>query len=184
MSSTIIESIKKSTVLKLFLILIILLLLLIPLEMVKGVINDRYWTNNQVSSELTETWGQAQVINGPFVFVPIQSNVEVVNSKNEKSIITKEEYLHILPNQLSIQSNIQTQELHRSIYKSIVYNSSNQLKGRFNPVDIQKYHSLKEGEKILMDETEITLVIKDLLGVKKLPVIRIADQEYKFSLRK
>lgn len=184
MISNVIDSLKRSTVLKLFLILIILLLLLIPLELVKGVIHERFYSNNKVSDELSQTWGKTGEINGPFMIIPYESPYTEVNMDktiNSKKVIN---YVHVLPKSLELQSEVNAEELKRSIYKTIVYQSKNIIKGSFAPVDISSIKDLEKTDNLLLDNIEITLGVNDLMGIKKLPVITINGNAYKLSLRK
>lgn len=186
MISNIFESIKKSLILKLLLILITLLLLLIPVNMVKDLLYERYTTNNEVSEELTLRWGKSQIINGPYIIVPVEkTEYPVATNSNVKLPPVKTfEYIHVTPYQLNVVSEVKTESLQRSIYKANVFESQNLITGSFKKLDHEKYLKEIQGEKEIKNEVEVIININDIRGIKKMPVVKIDEVEYKFALRK
>ncbi|WP_126972760.1 cell envelope integrity protein CreD [Gynurincola endophyticus] len=180
------QKIKESLIVKLLLILILLLLLLIPLNFVHDLLRERYRTNDEVSAELTSSWGEAQLINGPVMIVPYEKTVKTVSTDNKDKIIERKEvdFLHILPKTLHVNSSIHSEVLKRSIYQAVVYQSKNNLSGSFAAIDLYKQIELKGDDRILTDEIEIVLNVADIRGVKSLPVLKINGNDYKLTLRK
>jgi inner membrane protein len=180
------QKIKESLIVKMLLILILLLLLLIPLNFVHDLLRERYRTNDEVSAELTSSWGEAQLINGPVMIVPYEKTVKTVSADNQNKIIERKEvdFLHILPKTLYVNSSIHSEVLKRSIYQAVVYQSKNNLSGSFAAIDLYKQIELKGDDRILTDEIEIVLNVADIRGVKSLPVLKINGNDYKLTLRK
>lgn len=180
------QKIKESLIVKMLLILILLLLLLIPLSFVHELLRERYQTNDEVSAELTSSWGEAQLINGPVLIIPYEKTVKTVAADNKDRIIERKEidFLHILPKTLNINSSIHSETLKRSIYQAVVYQSKNTLSGSFAPIGLNRQIELKGDDKILADEIEMVLNVTDVRGVKSLPVLKINNKDYKLTLRK
>ena len=63
--------IKNSVMLKLMTITILVLLLLIPASMIKSIITEREYLNQEVTAEVSEKWAGAQVISGPILTIPL-----------------------------------------------------------------------------------------------------------------
>jgi inner membrane protein len=157
-----------SLTLKMGVLVFLGLLFLIPLEMIKSVINERQKNSEKVRSEISDQWAVRQVVSGPVLNIPVRT---VPKNKEEKAF---QQILHILPEQLEINGEINPEIRHRGIYKAVVYDSHIDLTGEFiipEPESFQEYE-------FLWKEAYYTLGISDNRGIKGNVRIKTDSSEY------
>ena len=102
-------------------VLLVALVLQIPILMVKGVVNDRKELSNEVESEVSNSWGGILSINSPELIVPY-SNLTQKDGKTYKEKLEQK----IPSSEITIDSDVDTEILHRSIYDVPVYRADMQ----------------------------------------------------------
>ncbi|WP_163714255.1 cell envelope integrity protein CreD [Mangrovibacterium lignilyticum] len=145
---------------KLITIGLIILILLIPKMMITGLINERQFTSESAQMEVAESWSNPQIIRGPILTIPY---VEKILDKDGKLVKEEIHQFHMLPKSLNIQGELFPKELNRSIYRSIVYESTLQIDGQFEPVDPESQQI--KSENILWDKASLSIAIGDLRGI-------------------
>jgi len=150
---------KNSLSLKLITITTLMLVLLIPASMIKSIISERQYLRESTISEVSQKWANRQNINGPIMTIPLTYEEKVDKDKVEE--YTK--YLHILPEDLNIDGQIDPTRLRRSIYEVVVYESALSLKGKFK---INKSVDKNNLKRINYDHAFITMGISDLRGIQ------------------
>ena len=95
----------------------------VPLAMVERLIAERGQRHDNASAEVGSTWGHGQTIGGPILVVPLRLTSEGQSVANDE--------LYLLPDQLDIASDVQSQALARGIYRIPVYNARVHISGRF-----------------------------------------------------
>ena len=144
---------------KLITISIVMLLLLIPRVMIIDLINEREYTSESAKDEIMDKWSREQTIRGPILTVPY-----IVYEKNSKGEVYEIiQHCHFLPKTLNITGGIKPEELKRSIYKSVVYESDMKITGQFESPDFDKLKIDKDN--ILWDKVELSISISDLRGI-------------------
>jgi inner membrane protein len=125
-------------------ILVLVLLLQIPLFMIRGLLAERNSRRDAAVREITETWGRTQTIVGPVLVVPYRAlrTVEKETIVNGRAVHTTEErmadaYACFLPEELTIDGDIDPSKRHRGIYEAVVYTSHLKLSGRFAAPDLK-----------------------------------------------
>ncbi|TLX76602.1 cell envelope integrity protein CreD [Labilibacter sediminis] len=146
-----------SLTIKMIVIAAMILLLLIPLGMIKSVIRERESNNREVQLEMMRQWGNQQEISGPILHIPI---IQTIQERGESKSVKR--WIHIMPEELDIKSNIDPQTRYRGIYKTTVYHSQVNFKGSFSP----DYEALAKYDKVLYLEAVISLAITDNRGIK------------------
>ncbi len=144
--------------LKLAIIGFMILLLLIPLNMVEDIIRERENTNEEVDNEMVQLWGNSQNISGPILQIPIKYAYE----DNDGKIQYLRKWIHIMPEELNITSDINPETRKRGIFKSTVYTAKINMTGFFKPL-LDNF--AKEGE-ILYNEATLSMGITDNRGIK------------------
>jgi len=144
--------------LKLAIIGFMILLLLIPLKMVEDIIRERENTNIEVDNEMVQLWGNHQNISGPILQIPIKYTYE----DNDGKIQYLRKWIHIMPEELEIKSDINPETRKRGIFKSTVYTAKINMSGFFKPL-LNNFE--QEGE-ILYNEAVLSLGITDNRGIK------------------
>ncbi|MCW3785452.1 cell envelope integrity protein CreD [Plebeiibacterium sediminum] len=144
--------------LKLAIIGVMILLLLIPLNMVEDIIIEREESNAQVDKEMLESWGNQQNISGPILQIPVKYTYE----DNDGKIQHLKKWIHIMPEELSVISNIIPETRKRGIFKSTVYTAKINMSGFFKP-QLDNYEQESE---VLYNEAILSLGITDNRGIK------------------
>lgn len=151
--------IKSSVTLKLIIITIITLLLLIPSSMVKNIIREREYLNQEAIAEVSSKWANSQQINGPILTIPL---VYEIKEGDEQKTVTR--YFHQLPEQLNIEGTIVPESLRRGIYEVVVYKSQLRINGSFAIDPKIDQANLRE---IRYDQAFLTVGISDLRGIEE-----------------
>ncbi|HEY4787021.1 MAG TPA: cell envelope integrity protein CreD [Bacteroidales bacterium] len=162
---------KNSITLKLLVIGILVLILLIPAEMIKSLINERSLNWKGAISEVTDKWGDRQVITGPILTIPYKE----VDMKDGKPF----EYLmfaHFLPEKLNIAGKVNPEIRKRSIYKVILYNTKLSANGYFGSPDFAALNI--KPENVIWREAFLTIGIPDMRGIRRSIEINWNNKKY------
>lgn len=145
---------------KLITIGFIILILLIPKFMIMDLITERKVTSLSAQQEVADSWSNEQIIRGPVLTIPYTE--QIINKDGE---LVKEEShnYHFLPKALNIKGELFPKELNRSIYHSVVYESTLQIDGQFKKADLD-LHQIKE-ENIRWEDARLSVSIGDLRGI-------------------
>ena len=138
----------------------IILILLIPKIMIMELIRDRKFTSVSAQNEVAESWSNAQVIRGPILTIPY---VEKILNKDGELVKEETHNYHFLPKSLTVNGELFPKELNRSIYRSIVYESTLILDGKFEKPNLEAEHIAPEN--VLWDQARLSLAIGDLRGI-------------------
>lgn len=149
---------KNSVTLKLVVITVLMLLLLIPSNMIQSIIYERESMNVQATNDVSSKWAGKQTINGPTLTIPVVYE-EIKGTK----VIRTTKNLNILPEELTINGEIDPKSLKRGIHNVVVYNSDLLLKGSF---DINKKIDSTNLVEIQYHKAFLTIGISDLRGIK------------------
>ena len=125
-----VKSNAKQMATKISLVAAISLLLLIPLEMIKGVIEDREQAKDSVAMEVADSYAKPQIVSAPYL-VSYVVETKTVDKKIEPS--GKQTYVEDYDSycsQIDYTADVETDILHRSIYDVIVYNSKVKISGK------------------------------------------------------
>ncbi len=145
------------------------LLLLIPLAMIRGVVHERQNYRYSAQTDIATSWSDAQTIIGPFVEVAYDEKVAIkVYDKQRKEILTRHEWqkrkIHLLPETLQIEGDVQTEERYRGIYTFPVYTSLLQLKGNFKTKEMLGLERAPENYRF--HGASLFVGIADVRGIK------------------
>lgn len=183
--------IKNSIMLKLFTISGLILILLIPSSMIKSIIREREYSNDEAIHEVSSKWANSQVINGPILTIPLiyeyEKEVEkerIVKGTNGdrielyKEMVTYEvvRKLHLLPDDLNLNGTINPKKLKRGIYEIVVYQSKSSIEGAFT---IDPEIDQKKLKTIQWDQALLTLGISDLRGISEEVILKWNGHELK-----
>lgn len=153
----------RQTVIKLSLVALISLLLLIPLGMIKGIIEEREESKDNVVEEVARSYAQQQKVSAPYLTSHIvgENEIKKADGKVEKVSYSKDCTTHFT--EVDYKANVETDVLHRSIYDVIVYNSRISISGKF-PVSMEAISAKKntfcfeiEDQKGFSNPSQLTL---------------------------
>lgn len=159
----------------------LLLILLIPLEFVKSLIYERSLRQKEVIHEINEKWGNEVLISGPILEIPYLTYVEN-KTYAEKSEIPVTNYIPVkkkawfFPENLNIDSQVDTLDRNRSIYKSVVFTANMKFTGDFPVIEFSDTNISEED--ILWEEARIILQTTNTKGIKSDLVLSLAGNEW------
>lgn len=166
---------RNSITVKMVSIGILILILLIPSTMIQSLIHERQYTSEAAVNEVSNKWGNEQVITGPILVVPFRSLVK--NDRGE--FITTTDYAYFLPGELHITGNVFPEKRKRGIYEIIVYNSKLSISGNFPKPDFSSWEI--PATDILWKDAFVCVGIPDLRGIKDNIVIRWNGNEFNLN---
>lgn len=166
-------SYRQSVGLRLFIIAGLSLVLLIPATLIIFLINEREQRRDHAILEVSEKWGQSQVIAGPILTIPYR---RAVSSNDGKTVTTVMENAHFLPEQLQVTGELVPEIRHRGIYDVVLYQSDLQLTGTFTAPNFGELSIAPEN--ILWQEAVFALGISDLKGIRETIVIKWNDVDH------
>ncbi|MDH5600193.1 MAG: cell envelope integrity protein CreD [Gammaproteobacteria bacterium] len=174
----------KKFAIKIAVIGFLMLVLLIPLSMIEEVVSERSYFRDHASRSIAQSWTGKQKIIGPVLVVPYiqyykqrewDKNLKVYQER--KYSRTKKVYL--LPEKLSINGEIITENRKRGLYNVPVYSSDLDIKGIFNNKDIIKL-SKKIGNNIKWKKSYLSVIVSDIRGISEQPQLSWNNKQYEF----
>jgi len=166
---------------KVIFIAFLVLLLLIPKIMIQGLVRERENRQDEVKSEISEKWGQAQIFSGPIISVPFMRKSMVVKGKSNEVPLVRD-YLYLAPKTFDLSSDIKTEIRSRSIFDAILY--TNNLKGRGQMDFLKSEVAPKKATKVLWEEAELQLSISDIHGLGNRPSLKVGETETEFAVER
>lgn len=148
-------------------VLIVALVLQIPILMVKGIVNDREDLSGSVNYEVINTWGGVLVVDTPELIVPYSN----LTQKDGKTFKEKAER-KISSSEIIIDSNVDTEILHRSIYDIPVFSADMTISGKMH-VGASRLEN-HDGD------IRLSLPISKAKNIEGRPVVVVAGKEYPF----
>lgn len=133
-------------------IALIALLLLVPLVLIGMLISDRTDAQAEVESEIASSYAGNQLIKGPVLRFTMPDDKDMVAECSS----------------VDYRVNVTTDELHRAVYKVIVYDSRIDIRGRMLiPEPLPKYRSCK-----------FMIGISDFKGLSDVHILKLGGKEY------
>ena len=162
----------------------LLLILLIPLEFVKSLIYERASRQTEVVREINSKWGNEVVLSGPVLKIPYKTvKEEKIFDEKSKTYQTRTETIlktaYLLPDQLSIASDVDYLERNRTIYKSVVFTANNKITGQFPKIDFSK-KDIKPTA-ILWDKITLQIQTSNLKGIRNSLAVQLGDASLNMS---
>ncbi len=161
------QPLKNNVYFKVGTIMIIGVLLLIPTQLIRKLIEEREFTQNEAIREVSSKWGYEQTLSGPIISIPYDRRYVEESSNNDttdQTVLVKE-YIHILPTMLNISGTINPEKRTRGIYEIVVYDSELNISGNFSQIDLDAIDVEKKD--IHFDKAEFVIGIDDLRGIEE-----------------
>lgn len=157
------ESITRSPALRVVLIGALIVLLQIPVLFIYNLMSEREQSKNAAVAEITDGWGLAQEIVGPYLVVPFRTP-QVSLNQGESVVIWRSQTANFLPDDLTINGELAGQLLHRGIYDAAVYSVDVQVTGVFARPDVAK--ELDPEAIVEWDKARLMVEISDARGFR------------------
>ncbi len=173
------ENLKHNIYVKLGIIAFIALFLLASTGMIQNMVQERENLKFSAVSEVSSKWGNEQIITGPFISIPyMRYEKEVLEDKSVK-ITEYKEYIHILPENLTVNGTINPEKRKRGIYDIVVYNSDLKISGEFKNIKIDELNV--DPKDILWDKAVLTTGISDLRGIEEQVMLKWNNEDILFN---
>jgi inner membrane protein len=132
---------RPSVVLRLLSMLFILVPLWIASLVVNNTISEREGVRDSAESEISEKWGNDQVLAGPVLILPWTQR-ERVDYKDEKGVIHTRIDLHtrtasFLPESFLVEGGLKPELRKRGIFETVLYVADLKVHGRFKAPDLR-----------------------------------------------
>lgn len=156
------RKLQDSVLLKLIAAFILTLVLGIPLAMVRGQIQERKARRDQVVSEVSSTWGDAQTLGGPVLTVPYLIHSE----KDEKGKVTTWTQLaYFLPETLKVDGRLFPEIRRRGIFEVAVYRTDLHVSGVFHRPSFAPWAVADKD--VLWDRAWLSIGVPDMRGIRR-----------------
>ena len=177
----------QSLVSRFALVAILSLLMSVPLSLVENVVEERGQLYNSVLDSIASTWGKPQNLSGPALVIPYTEkfiNESVLTDKDgNQRKVNKTTYQQrtaiVLPESLTVDSQLNGHERSRGIYKSLVYSADLKLKGQFKRPDIESLSA--NIDTIHWDKAWVMLGISDTRAINKVSALNWNDEALDFE---
>jgi len=150
---------------------IISVMLLVPTLLVWALVEERSQRAAEVSQKIAAGWGGEQVVNGPYLAVPVSVNRSQTSQNGTISWQRVTEWALLMPEELKVDAKLAAEARKLSIYSLPVYNARLSIKGRF-PSSMVDNLSRFEGTPDL-DRAFLVMNIGDITGIRSNAEIKI-----------
>ena len=152
---------------RLFVLAVLILAMLVPLNMIEGVVSERFSRSMEVQNEIAQVWGGSQTVAGPVLALPyirrtkaLQNNVTVEHERREVA--------HFLPDRLDVDVKLASERRAKSLYEVPVYTAEIAITGSFAAPDFGVWNVASAD--VLWNEAQLSLGIDDMTGVQALSI--------------
>lgn len=169
--------------LKLAAIGFIALILLIPLQMIKGLIQERQSFRQEAMDAVAKSWARAQTLSGPVLVIPYKQQFEVKQWDEKKRVettVTKVSHFkhYLTPEIFFATADLTTEERYKGIYTFPVYRSKIQMEGTFR---IQGIDFIFESEDLSFHKPPYLIMgIDDTRGIRSVPSMEWGNRKFEF----
>jgi len=138
-----------------------MLVLLIPTSMIDSLISERQGRQQEAVAEVSSKWGQNQTLSGPVLVLPYQT---LERAADGKEIIREIRYAYFLPDELTVNGQVNPEKRHRGIFDVVLYRSNIILEGSFSKPETEKL--IPAGSIIQWEKATLAFGIPDLRGLE------------------
>ena len=171
--SGVMQLVRQSLAVRLFIIGLILLLLLIPAVLVTEMISERQKYQTQAVHEIGEKWGGAQLLPGPILQMPgyVKETVWEEKLTQIKDVVKKEKVAQeklalrgflLLPETLRTAGELLPEIRYRGIYEAVLYTARIVMEGEFHLPDSRDWNTQNQKQPVTL-----FFPVSDLTGLRR-----------------
>lgn len=161
---SLLQSARKSPLLRVLLIGFLILLLQIPIAMIERLMRGRQATHDEAMEEVTDKWGREQTIIGPMLIVPYVYQWTETDSQGKREDRKSIRHAKFLPETLDIGGTAESESRHRGIFEIPVYKAAFEIAGRFRRPDFSDWPV--SSKDILWDRVQLVMRISDARAIQ------------------
>ena len=169
---------------KVVLVFLVTVVLATGLSQIDYLVRERTQRRDQVVAGIAAATARDQTLVGPLLVIPYTRIVKTQkpSEKDDNKMIEVEnryaDWLYLLPAELDVQANLNTEQIRRSLYHAVVFSGAVSLKGRFAADGAL----LKPGpnEQIAFGDPRLIVGIGDPRGILRAPALAWAGQRLEF----
>lgn len=150
------------------------LLMLIPLWQVQSLTRERQGLEYQARMKIAERWGGTQIAGGPVLVVPVRWQVQT-----DKGWINRDEARYLLPEQLDVRGNLETEVRSYGIYATPIYTATLSISGRFDTDSMSQLSAL--GGVPQWEQAVLRVPVSDVRGIRSLSNLRLNGEPLSFG---
>ncbi len=158
---------KNNVMFKVIIIAALIIILQFPTALVRSLIHEREEIHQEAVIEVSEKWGTGQTITGPYISIPYDKIIKSKKSYSDstETIDIRKEWLYIMPEDLKINGQLNTEERYRGLHDVVVYESDIKLEGIFKQLDLSELDV--NIHNVHFDKAQLNVGISDLKGIEK-----------------
>lgn len=130
---------------------LLMLLFLLPVELLRGLVQERQWRQQEVVNEIGRLWGPEQTLVGPLLAVP------VAEPSGRRGLVL------LLPETLSVSGSLAPEVRRRGLFEALVYESALEVEARFRPPGAESFGL--QPRQLLWEEARLLVAASDLSGL-------------------
>lgn len=156
----IVNKVRTSATVRLFLIGILILILLIPSSMIQSLVYERQTNHDNAINEISDKWGRDQRITGPIIAIPYTAT----HRDGDGKTYTTKEFSYYLPDDLIVDGDMKSEKRSRGIYEAVLYQTKIHVKGNFTPNFMKVLPPLPESA--MINEARLIVGISDVRSIR------------------
>ena len=164
---------------KALLIGLLVLFLQIPILLIWHLVSERDLTRQGAVAEVTNKWGKAQEVHGPFLVVPYTYLKTTTNTEGKLEVHEREAQATFLPRVLNVNGELDVETRYRGIFETSVYRARIVIEGQFDTPDLSPW-GIEPG-RVMWDRAQLVLEISDARAIQNQVRLRWQDQEVDFE---
>ena len=169
---------------KVVLVFLVTVVLATGLSQIDYLVRERTQRRDQVVAGIAAATARDQTLVGPLLVIPYTRIVKMQkpSEQDETRMVEVEkryaDWLYLLPAELDVQANLNTEQIRRSLYHAVVFSGTVSLKGRF----AADGELLKPGpnERFEFGEPRLIVAISDPRGILRVPMLTWGGQRLDF----
>ena len=166
--------VRTSAVARIAMMAVLMVGLLVPLMMIFGLVAERAGRRNEATREVSEQWGGAETIVGPFLSVEFRQTT-VAPDGRQKVVVDRAVFL---PTVLQVEGEVTPEARSRGLFEVIVYRSRVKLSGRFAAPDFSRWGV--QPEDVLRSTATVSVGVSEPRGITTPLALRWDGQEQTF----
>jgi len=155
---------------KIAMLIIIILLLLIPINMIRGLVNERSYRAGSAEESIMEAWGSQFSLYGPVIRIPLIEREEITawteRDGERLEVIYHNKALWITPKDVYIKADFSAERKRRGIFSVALFSGDVSVTGTFSFDRVTG--EIKSNQTIFPEQAEIIIGLASQKGIRRI----------------